>query len=129
MVCKEKDHSHCVLDRECDSQRVLKLVADKWAVLVVYTLSGGTIRYRQLQREVGEVSQKMLTQTLRGLECNGLVDRKVYPEVPPKVEYSLTPLGASLVEALEPLCEWAEQNFESVVEARNRFEGSRISQE
>ncbi|CAN5716826.1 helix-turn-helix domain-containing protein [soil metagenome] len=129
MVCNEKDHSHCILDRECDSRRALKLIADKWAVLVVYTLSGGPIRYRQLQREVGEVSQKMLTQTLRGLECNGLVDRKVFPEVPPRVEYSLTPLGASLVEALKPLCEWTEQNFESVEEARNLFEDSRVSRE
>lgn len=110
------------MDQKCDSQRVLKLVADKWAVLVVYTLSAGTKRYGQLKREIPDVSQKMLTQTLRGLECNGLVEREVHPTVPPKVEYSLTTLGASLVKALEPLCVWAEQNFRGVEEARSRFE-------
>ena len=77
MVCKEKDHEHCILDRECDSQRVLRLVTDKWTVLVVYRLAGGVKRYGQLRREVGDVSQKMLAQTLRGLECNGLANRKV----------------------------------------------------
>ncbi len=122
MVCKENGHEHCILGRECDSRRVLKLVADKWAVLVVYKLSENVKRYGKLQREIGEISQKMLTQTLRGLECNGLVYRKVYPVVPPRVEYSLTPLGASLVKALEPLCSWSEQNFEAVEEARFRFE-------
>lgn len=122
MVCKEKNHEHCILDQKCDSQRVLKLVADKWAVLIVYKLSGNVKRYGQLKREIPDVSQKMLTQTLRGLECNGLVERKVHPTVPPKVEYSLTPLGASLVKALEPLCSWSEQNFEAVEEARFRFE-------
>ena len=122
MVCKGEDHSHCVLDDGCDSRRVLELVADKWSLTLVQTLARGTRRYNRLQREIGSISQKMLTQTLRGLECNGIVERKVYASVPPKVEYSLTPLGESLFEALKPLCEWSEEHFEEVESFRAIFE-------
>jgi DNA-binding HxlR family transcriptional regulator len=124
VVCKENEGAHCVLDDGCSSRQVLGLVADKWAILVVYALAKGTRRYNRLQREIGGVSQKMLTQTLRGLECNGLVEREVYASVPPKVEYSLTALGRSLVEALRPLCEWSERNFDAVEEARSSFRAS-----
>lgn len=125
MVCKEEDHRHCVLDEECDSRRVLDLVADKWAVVLVQTLARGTRRYTRLQREIGVISQKMRTQTLRGLECNGIVERRVYASVPPKVEYCLTPLGTSLFKVLKPLCEWSEEHFEEVEAARYGFRESR----
>lgn len=107
--------------QEDGPRRVLDLVADKWAVLVVHALAGGTHRYNHLHREIEGVSQKMLTQTLRGLECNGLVQRTVHATVPPKVEYSLTGLGASLLEAMGPLREWSEENFERVEAARSQF--------
>ena len=107
-----------VLSEHCGSRRVLDLVADKWAVIVIYVLSGGTLRFGELQRAASGVSQKMLTQTLRGLERDGLVERKVYPAIPPRVEYSLSPLGETLVEPLSALCRWAEDHMWEVERAR-----------
>src|SRR4051812_32354698 len=92
-----------VLDEKCGAQRVLERIATKWTALVIHVLARGTRRYSELQREVGGISQKMLTQTLRGLERDGLVERTVYPVVPPRVEYALTPLGQTLVEPLGSL--------------------------
>jgi DNA-binding HxlR family transcriptional regulator len=93
----ESEHVHCVLDPGCASRRLFEAVSGKWSPLVVMTLKdGGKKRHGELRRELGGVSQKMLIQTLRQLETNGLVEREVYPVVPPKVEYSLTPLGLSL---------------------------------
>src|SRR5574341_1284435 len=82
----------------CPSREVLNMIADKWTVMVVYALSKGTTRHNQLLHSISGISQKMLTQTLRQLEASGLVRRIVYPVVPPKVEYSLTLLGISLLE-------------------------------
>ncbi len=121
MVRQGPAPEHHATPQEDGSRRVLDLVADKWAVLVVHALAEGTHRYNHLHREIDGVSQKMLTQTLRGLECNGLVQRTIHATVPPKVEYSLTDLGASLLEAMGPLREWSEQNFERVEAARSRF--------
>jgi DNA-binding HxlR family transcriptional regulator len=107
-----------VFDENCGSQQVLSLIANKWTALVVCTLAQDTKRYNELQREIGGISQKMLTQTLRNLEKNGLVERKVYPVVPPKVEYSLTPLGETLTELLQAVCQWAEQHLPELNAAR-----------
>lgn len=107
-----------VFDENCDSQRILSLIANKWTALVICTLAQDTKRYNELQREIGGISQKMLTQTLRNLENNGLVERKVYPVVPPKVEYSLTPLGDTLTELLQAICQWAEQHLPELNAAR-----------
>ena len=107
-----------VCSEVCGSRKVLDLVADKWAVIVIYVLARGTRRFGELQRAVGGVSQKVLTQTLRGLERDGLVERKVFPVVPPRVEYSLSPLGETLVEPLSALCRWAEDHFWEVERAR-----------
>src|SRR4051812_22181542 len=104
-------------------QQALALIADKWAVLVITTLAGGTRRYNALRRAVAGVSQKMLTQTLRDLECNGLVARTVYPDTPPRVEYGLTPLGRTLVEALTVLRDWADEHYHEVEGARQRYCG------
>ena len=120
MVREGSDQSPAV-SQEAGSRRVLDLVTDKWAILVVHALAGGTRRYNHLHREIEGVSQKMLTQTLRGLECNGLVGRTVHATVPPKVEYSLTDLGASLLQAMDPLREWSESNFQWVEDARSSF--------
>ena len=104
-------------------RQALALIADKWAVLVITTLADGTRRYNELRRELDGVSQKMLTQTLRDLECNGLVERTVYPDAPPRVEYGLTPLGLTLVEALAVLRDWAEEHYHEVEAAHRRYCG------
>ena len=89
----------------------LDRIADKWTALTIQILTGGTMRYAALQREIGGISQKMLTQTLRSLERDGLVQRTVHPVVPPKVEYCLTKLGRTLIEPLQGLCRWSEKHL------------------
>ncbi|HVE83576.1 MAG TPA: helix-turn-helix domain-containing protein [Myxococcales bacterium] len=100
-----------VFDANCPSRRCLELISDKWAVLVIWALEDGTHRFGDLRRRIRGVSQKMLTQTLRSLERAHLVDRTVYAEVPPRVEYKLTTLGEGLVAPLGMMCEWAEKYF------------------
>ena len=106
----------------CPTRMVLDRIADKWTVLIVGALEEKTKRFGELRREVGGVSQKMLTQTLRGLERDGVVVRMVYASVPPKVEYSLTPLGRTLVHILEEIRKWSELNIEDVLKARDDFD-------
>ena len=93
------------------TRAVLELLAAKWSVDILYLLATGTRRYSEVLYEVGEISKKTLTQTLRGLERGGLVARRVLPEVPVRVEYSLTPLGWSLTEPLMAMYEWAAQHL------------------
>jgi DNA-binding HxlR family transcriptional regulator len=100
------------------TRRALSLFAGKWSVEVLYLLASGTRRYSQVLYEVGEISKKTLTQTLRGLERHGLVSRRAYPEVPPRVEYSLTPLGWSLTGPLMALYEWSAEHLEESVRAQ-----------
>jgi DNA-binding HxlR family transcriptional regulator len=104
-------------------RQTLALVSDKWATAVIYVLSHGAKRYGELQREVGDVSQRMLTRTLRNLERDGLVRREVYPTKPTTVEYSLTSLGETLVEPLQLLCRWSIDHFHEVETARKREDG------
>ena len=111
-----------VLDTHPHLRQTLDLVADKWVVATVYVLSHGTKRYGALQRDIGNISQRMLTRTLRDLERNGIVERKVYPVVPPKVEYSLTPLGVTLSDVLKQLCNWAIERFDEVQVARDTYD-------
>jgi len=99
------------MDETCAARQVLDLIADKWTVLIVYALSSETRRYNELKRMIGGVTNKMLTQTLRRLEARGILHREVYPEIPPRVEYSLTPLGKSLAELVYGLIEWSELNL------------------
>src|ERR1700751_2636430 len=110
-----------VNNRFCPSRLILDHLADKWAVLIVVRLASGTMRFAELRRAVDGISQKMLTVTLRDLERDGLVVRKLYASVPPKVEYSLTPLGSSLVDKVNELCTWAEANSAEILRARERF--------
>ena len=93
----------------CPVETTLTLISSKWKVLIVRDLLGGTKRFGELQRSVGNVSQKVLTAQLREMEEDGLVDRKVYPEVPPRVEYSLTELGRSLELVLSAMWNWGEE--------------------
>ncbi len=109
-----------VLSPGCPSRLVLDRVADKWTAIIIQILARGTIRYAALQREIGDISQKVLTQTLRSLERDGLVRRKVYPVASPKVEYSLTPLGRSLLGPLQILCHWTEKHLTKMEAHRDR---------
>jgi DNA-binding HxlR family transcriptional regulator len=93
------------------TRAVLELLASKWSVDILYLLASGTRRYSEVLYEVGEISKKTLTQTLRSLERDGLVARRVLAEVPTRVEYSLTPLGWSLTEPLMAMYEWAAQHL------------------
>jgi DNA-binding HxlR family transcriptional regulator len=109
-----------VLKPRCPSRIVLDRIADKWTALIIQVLANGTHRYAALQREIGGISQKMLTQTLRSLERDGLVLRKVHPVVPPKVEYSLTRLGRTLIDPLNALCRWSEKHLPELQANRSR---------
>jgi len=112
------------MDVRCGSRKVLDRIADKWTALVIHVLSSGTKRSGELRRAVTGISQKMLTQTLRSLEDDGLVARKIYPVVPPMVEYSLTPLGRTLTEPLEAICRWAEKHLAELEAIRARSKKS-----
>jgi DNA-binding HxlR family transcriptional regulator len=92
-----------VYDTNCPMRHVLNVIVDKWAALIVGLLGRQTMRFTELHRQIGGISQKMLTQTLRHLERDGLVQRTVYAEAPPRVEYALTPLGRSLRELIAPI--------------------------
>jgi DNA-binding HxlR family transcriptional regulator len=115
----------CVMNPSCPSREVLGRISDKWAALVIRALAERTLRYNELQRTVSGISQKMLTQTLRGLEEDGIVVRKVYPVIPPMVEYSLSPLGRTLVKPVLAICEWAERHCPGTAERRKRRPGPR----
>lgn len=103
---------------------VLARIGDKWSVLIVSRLGNGTMRFNELRREIGGISQRMLTLTLRGLERDGLITRTVFPTVPPRVDYELTTLGRSLLEPVMALGDWALRNMSKMEEARSRFDGS-----
>ncbi|MEJ0037732.1 MAG: helix-turn-helix domain-containing protein [Gammaproteobacteria bacterium] len=97
-------------------------IGDKWTVLVVELLAEGPVRFNELRRTIGDISQRMLTLTLRGLERDGLVTRTVYPTIPPRVEYTLTKLGRTLREPLIAVADWARKNRPSILEARKVFD-------
>lgn len=109
-----------MFDSGCPSRRVLDRVSDKWVLLVIGALEPGRRRFSELRRQIGGVSQKMLTQTLRSMERDGLVQRRVLEPVPPHVEYSLTPLGMTLREPLVAICHWAMDHLPEVQAARAR---------
>lgn len=106
---------------QCPSRQLLDLIADKWTLLVVHLLMCGPRRNNELLRRIEGISQKMLTQTLRELERNGLVRRIDYGEIPPRVDYSLTALGKSLSAPVEALDKWVERHFHEVDAARQAF--------
>lgn len=105
---------------ECPTRQLLDRISNKWVVLVLGLLERGPMRFNALRREIDGISQKMLTQTLRNLEADGLVTRQVFATVPVTVEYELTSLGASLNKAVKPLNEWAISNMSKVHSARKR---------
>ena len=110
------------LSGQCRPRQALDMISDRWTMIVIKALAEGIHRYGALHREIGGISQKMLTQTLRSLERDGLVRRTVYPVVPPKVEYALTPLGETLRQPIAAIGVWAELHMDEVVQARQRHD-------
>ena len=113
-----------VFKAACPSRQVLDRVADRWTSLVLLALSDGTMRFSELRRRIEGVSQKMLTQTLRGLERDGLVRREVFPTVPVTVEYTLTALGESLLAAVQGIRSWAYAHIDEIDVARERYDAA-----
>ncbi len=101
---------------------VLARVGDKWSVLIIMLLGPGPRRFNEIKRMVGGISQRMLTLTLRGLERDGIVTRTVYPTVPPRVDYELTPLGRSLWQPVEALGKWARDHLDEIAVAQRKFD-------
>jgi DNA-binding HxlR family transcriptional regulator len=107
---------------ECVAREILDRVGDKWSVYVIHMLGGQTRRFSELRRGIEGISQRMLTVTLRGLERDGIVTRTVYPVVPPRVDYALTPLGETLLETVCSLMTWAEAHRPDIDAARARYD-------
>ncbi|AGL15359.1 helix-turn-helix domain-containing protein [Actinoplanes sp. N902-109] len=108
---------------DCPGRLTIELIADKWTAVVLAGLSEGPVRHGELAGLIGGISRKVLTQTLRRLESHGLVSRTVYAEAPPRVEYDLTALGASLIGPIHALTEWARTNGEAVLDALDASTG------
>ena len=108
----------------CPVREVLDQIGDKWSTLLLITLADGPQRFGAIKRMVPDISQRMLTQTLRDLQRDGLIDRRVFPTTPPSVEYRLTELGRSLLVPLAGLIDWADAHFAAVRKARKAFDGA-----
>ena len=109
-------------EADCPMLLVLDRIANRWTVLVAGALAKRTLRFNELQRVVGGISHKTLSQTLKALERDGFITRKVIPTVPVTVEYSITPMGASLAATMEQVRVWAADNYNDIVESRNAFD-------
>ncbi|MCU0382423.1 MAG: helix-turn-helix transcriptional regulator [Cyclobacteriaceae bacterium] len=106
----------------CPVRDVITRISDKWSMLTLYALGAyGTLRFNELKVKIGDVSQRMLTVTLRNLEADGMIKRKVYAEVPPRVEYELTALGQGLLQQVSLLGDWAQQHGASIIRNRSKF--------
>lgn len=109
-------------EKICPIRNILDRFGDKWSILVLLNLKeNGTMRFNELHRSVSDISQKMLTVTLRTLEADNLVTRTIYPEIPPRVEYQLTEVGDSLLPHIHSLVDWAIENKQIIVESRERY--------
>jgi DNA-binding HxlR family transcriptional regulator len=128
METLKNDEDPCVtangmeLDVHCRTRRGLALLSDQWTLLVIVALRYDKKRFSELQAHIDGISKKMLTQTLRKLERDGLVKRVVYPVIPPMVEYSLSPLGKTLIDPIYALRDWSEQYIEEVERAREEYD-------
>lgn len=114
-----------IMDPKCPSRIVFQRIGDKWASLVVQVLADGPVRFSELRQSVNVITPKVLTQTLRTLERDGLITRTVFAQVPPRVDYQLTELGQSLLGPLSVLREWAETNVPSILDARDAYDDAR----
>lgn len=121
---RRKEEKNTIIEI-CPVRNVIARFGNKWALLVILILSENKVlRFSELKKMIPDVSSRMLSSTLRTLEADGLVSRKVYPEVPPKVEYSLTETGLSLVPFIVLLTEWAQKHMKSIVKHREEFEAA-----
>ena len=109
-------------DPECPTRVVLDRIGDKWTVLVIGALEDGSLRFTELRARIGGVAPKVLTQTLRAMERDGLLTRTVHAQVPPRVDYELTPLGASLTAPIQALTDWAETHLTQILAARAGYD-------
>lgn len=114
---------------DCPTRRILDRIGDRWTVLIMGILGGGDARFSELRRSIEGISQKMLTQTLRGLERDGLVTRTVFPEVPVRVEYSLTGAGRTLLEPLSMLRSWAIDHLGEVIASQDAYDHTPVARE
>ena len=119
---KNRKIEYNVFMKDCPSRKLLDKIGSKWVTLVLTTLSGRTLRYSQIREEIAGISEKMLTQTLRNLERDGLALREVTASIPPRVDYRLTPLGESLVTPIMALRSWAENNMDAIETAQQRYD-------
>lgn len=121
---RRKEEKNTIIEI-CPVRNVIARFGNKWALLVILILSENKVlRFSELKKMIPDVSSRMLSSTLRTLEADGLVSRKVYPEVPPKVEYSLTETGLSLVPFIVQLTEWAQKQMKSIVKHQEEFEAA-----
>lgn len=118
------DYAYDVFDDRCPTRMVLDRLADKWALLVLDRLQDGPVRFNHLRRDISGLSQKILSQTLKRLERDGLIERTVHPTVPVSVDYALTPLGHTLTETVATFAHWAERNMDAVLAAQAAYDAA-----
>ena len=121
-IASRRDPGNCAAVND-----ILSRIGDKWTVLIVITLSKGPMRFNEIKRAVGDISQRMLTLTLRGLERDGFATRTVYPTVPPRVDYALTELGKTLIEPVRAIAGWAIEHRREVADARANFDRAKAA--
>lgn len=123
---KKKEYSNSIIEI-CPIRNVVARFGDKWSLLVLLVINGaGVVRFNELGRMIPDISTRVLSTTLKTLEADGLIDRKVYAQVPPKVEYTLTDTGRSLIPLIMQLTEWAQQNMKNVMTHRRRYESAKM---
>jgi DNA-binding HxlR family transcriptional regulator len=110
-----------VFEQPCPIRDVLDRIGDQWSLLILDVLNDGTMRFSEIRRAIDDISKQMLSKTLKRLEEDGFVRRTLYPEVPPRVEYDLTPLGRSFLEPMKGLVAWANENHRAICEARGEY--------
>lgn len=115
------DGKELVFEQPCPIRDVLDRIGDQWSLLILEALALGTLRFNALMREIDDISKQMLSRTLKQLEQDGFITRTLYPEVPPRVEYTLTPLGRSFLEPMQQLVAWADTHHATIVAARARY--------
>jgi DNA-binding HxlR family transcriptional regulator len=113
-----------VFDPNCPTRVILDRIGDKWTVLAVLLLRNGPLRFTELRTGIGSVAPKVLTQTLRRLERDGLVTREIFAEVPPRVVYSLTPMGESLIKPITAVSDWAEEHLPAITTSQQQYDAA-----
>ncbi len=122
---KKKENSNSIIEI-CPIRNVVARFGDKWSLLVLLVINeAGIVRFNELGRMIPDISTRVLSTTLKTLEADGLIDRKVYAQVPPKVEYTLTETGRSLIPLIMRITEWAQQNMKNVMTNRRRYESAK----